>query len=103
MQVMKTSEDLTIKEQIQLQEYIREVTQKGQVTIPKPIRELLGVGSYEPVAFRVEKGRVELRQPITLEAAYGAVPPFRRPADLKEQVKIAQEEHACQVVKKLKS
>jgi uncharacterized protein (DUF433 family) len=42
----------------------------------------------------VEKGKVESRPPMTLEAAYGAVKPLRQPADLEEQIQIAQEEHA---------
>jgi AbrB family looped-hinge helix DNA binding protein len=90
-----------MKDRAQTQEYIRVVTQKGQVTIPKPIRDLLGVGPYEAIAFHVEDGRVELRQPLTLEAAYGAVKPLRQPADLEKQIQIAQEEHAQETVKEL--
>jgi AbrB family looped-hinge helix DNA binding protein len=90
-----------MQERAQTQEYIRVVTQKGQVTIPKPIRDLLGVGPYEAVAFHVEEGRIELRQPMTLTAAYGAVRPLRQPADLEKQIQIAQEEHTQEAVKDL--
>jgi AbrB family looped-hinge helix DNA binding protein len=101
VQVRKVSKALTMKERIQPQEYIRVVTPKGQVTIPKPIRDLLGIGPYEAVAFHVEDGRVELRQPMTLETAYGAVKPLEQPADLEKQIQFAQKEHAQAAVKEL--
>ena len=55
----------------------------------------------EPYAFHVEERRVELRQPMTLEAAYGAVKPLEQPADLEKQIQIAQEEHAQEAAKEL--
>ncbi len=36
------------------------VTTKGQVTIPQPIREKLGIKPYTEVSFIEEKGRVYL-------------------------------------------
>lgn len=34
------------------------ITSKGQITIPKPIRQLLGVGVGEKVAFDLRRGEV---------------------------------------------
>lgn len=36
------------------------LTQKGQVTIPAPIRQLLKVQPYDRVIFKVEKGFVKI-------------------------------------------
>jgi AbrB family looped-hinge helix DNA binding protein len=48
------------------------VTSKGQVTIPKPIRDHLGIGPGSQVAFRrAEDGS------IVIEKADGARPPSR--------------------------
>ena len=83
---------MTTKERSQ---YIMRVTCKGQVTIPAPIRKLLGVELNEQVAFTVEEGEVKL-QPAeaTLEAAYGAVEPLSRPEDFERISKIANEDQA---------
>jgi len=49
------------------------VTTKGQVTIPKPIRDALGIGPHDRVAF-IREGERVLLQPIrTLNAFRGAV------------------------------
>ncbi len=37
-----------------MQEFASTVTSKGQVTIPKPVRERLGVGPHDRVAFVVD-------------------------------------------------
>ena len=63
-----------------LEEHIRTVTSKGQVTIPIEVRRLLGVKANGKVAFHVRDGRVELHPvTMTLEEACGAVPPLARP------------------------
>jgi antitoxin PrlF len=49
------------------------VTSKGQVTIPKEVREALGIGEGDQLVFRVEKHRAILaRTPDLLDLA-GAV------------------------------
>jgi len=42
------------------EEYIRTVTQRGQVTIPAEIRNRLGVGPNDKVAFIMENDQVHL-------------------------------------------
>ena len=54
------------------------VTTKGQVTIPKPIRDALGIGPNDRVAFIREGERVLLQPLRTLKAFRGAV---KRKAD----------------------
>lgn len=76
-----------------VQEHLGTVTQKGQVTIPLAVRQLLGVKPYDRVTFRVTEGRVELLPAhITLEAAYGAVKPRSRPENWKALRRQAREE-----------
>jgi AbrB family looped-hinge helix DNA binding protein len=49
------------------------VTTKGQVTIPKPIRDALGIGPNDRVAFIREGERVLLQPLRTLKTFRGAV------------------------------
>jgi antitoxin PrlF len=49
------------------------VTSKGQVTIPKPIRDALGLSPNDRVAFIREGERVLLQPLRTLKAFRGAV------------------------------
>jgi antitoxin PrlF len=49
------------------------VTTKGQVTIPKPIRDALGIGPNDRVAFIREGERVLLQPLRTLKALRGVV------------------------------
>lgn len=37
------------------------ITSKGQVTVPKPIREALGVRAGDVIEFEVRRGKVEVR------------------------------------------
>ena len=84
-------------------EYIRTVTTKGQVTIPAEVRRLLEVKPGDQVVFRVKEGSVEL-EPVsgTLEDAFGAVPPRRRPEDFAALRQVAIEEHVGKVVEEMK-
>jgi len=87
----------------EIEEYIRTVTTKGQITIPVEIRRLLEVEPGDKVVFRVTEGTVEL-QPITmtLEDTFGAVIPRHRPEDFADLREIAIEEHAQKVIAEMK-
>jgi len=56
------------------------ITSKGQITIPKVVREALGLAEGDTVLFRVEDGRATLaRTPSLLELAGSVpVPPGKR-------------------------
>lgn len=59
------------------------LTSKGQVTLPKAVRDMLGLDTGDSVVFRVEEGRAILaKTPDFLELAGSvAVPPAKRGAD----------------------
>lgn len=60
------------------------VTSKGQVTIPKPVREALGIRESDPVEFEVRGGEAVLRPAAgSFLARFGSVAPRRRPEDWK--------------------
>jgi AbrB family looped-hinge helix DNA binding protein len=59
------------------------VTSKGQVTIPKEIRQRLGIRKGTKVAFSMEDGRIELRlmtQPVTATSSGFGMLKSPRPA-----------------------
>jgi len=73
---------------------VRVVTQKGQVTIPVEIRRRLGIDPADRVLFRVEGDRVYLTAVTeTVESAFGAVEPLRRPEDFQALRERAIEDH----------
>ena len=80
----------------------RTVTRKGQVTIPSEIRNRLGIKPNDQVTFRVEGERVYL-MPVreTLETAYGAVRPLRRPEDFQDLRDRAIQDHAEQTLREM--
>jgi AbrB family looped-hinge helix DNA binding protein len=81
-----------------MEEYIRTVTAKGQVTIPAEIRRLLEVSPGDQVLFRVTESTVELQPAtMTLEDTFGAVTPLRQPEDFAALREVAIEEHAQRV------
>ncbi|NPV07624.1 MAG: AbrB family transcriptional regulator [Anaerolineae bacterium] len=65
------------------EEYLRALTSKGQVTVPKEIRDRLNLGPGVLVRFRTDaEGNVTIsRAAPSLEAGYGAVSPRSRPED----------------------
>lgn len=56
------------------------LTSKGQVTVPKPVREALGLSTGDSVIFRLESGCAILaKSPDLLELAGAvSVPPAKR-------------------------
>ena len=53
------------------------ITAKGQTTVPKAVRQALGVGYGGRIAFRVERGRVTVHAlPANDETADPALAPF---------------------------
>lgn len=64
------------------------LTSKGQATIPKEIRDFLGIKPRERVAFSIEGGQVILKRASynTREAAGILKPPNSKPFPTKEQM-----------------
>ena len=96
MNVMDSYGGVTLKE---IEEYVRALTTKGQVTLPAEVRHLLGLKPNDKVLFRVTEGKVEI-QPVamTLENTFGAVTPRKRPEDFKKLRDAAIEEHTQKVI-----
>jgi antitoxin PrlF len=60
------------------------VSEKGQVTIPKPLRDRLGIRSGETVEFREAQGQLILQKapkPGALDELYGIVKTKQRTDD----------------------
>jgi antitoxin PrlF len=62
------------------------ITSKGQVTVPKAIRDALGVGPGDRLAFRIEEdGRVLVEpETVDLRTLRGVLKPRRRGVDVEE-------------------
>ena len=77
------------------------VTQKGQVTIPGPIRKMLKIKPKDKVAFEVVDGEVRLRpMKSAVLATYGTVKPLKplkKPLDFRKLRRETQEEIAGEV------
>jgi len=81
-------------------ELVSTLTSKGQVTIPAPIRRLLGLKPKVKVAFLQKKDGVYLTTPsFTLATIKGIVPKLKKKYTEKEIRDIAIESH----IKKYKS
>lgn len=52
--------------------HVSRVSSKGQVTLPKKVREAIGVRSGDLVAYEVSKGVVTLRRGEPLDLAFHA-------------------------------
>lgn len=78
----------------EIEEYSGTITTKGQVTLPKQVRQLLGVKPHDKVVFRIWQGKVELQPAtMTLDDVFGAVTPQQSPENFKELRDSAIEEH----------
>ncbi len=51
---------------------IGRLSAKGQVTVPKPVREALGVGPGDLIAYEIEDGAVRLRPVAPFDAEFHA-------------------------------
>jgi len=71
------------------------VSPKGQITIPKELRNRLGIKPKDRVTIHVEGGVVTLA-PVgsTLATIYQSVAPLSRRMSTEEMTEIAAEEHA---------
>ena len=82
-------------------EYVTTLTQKGQVTIPAPLRRVLGVKPRDKVAFHLVDGEVRLRViESAVLASYGTVKrlkPSKRPVDYRRVRHEIEEEIAEEV------
>lgn len=79
------------------------VTSKGQITLPKPVRDALGLSKSTVVVFEVRDGEAVMR-PLGREFMdlFASLPPHSRPEDwhkIREQV---MEEVAKEIMEEMK-
>lgn len=55
------------------------ITAKGQITIPKRIREFLHVKPKDKVAFEIENDEVRMKPAMDVESAFGIIRPKHKP------------------------
>jgi AbrB family looped-hinge helix DNA binding protein len=69
------------------------ITSKGQITVPKAIRETLGVGPGDRIAFRVqEDGRVLVEpETVDLRTLCGVLRPRRRGVNVEDMAAAVRE------------
>jgi AbrB family looped-hinge helix DNA binding protein len=76
------------------------MTRKGQVTIPKEVRDALGLKPFDKVEIYLDNnGEAKLRRVLSLEEVAGSLPPLGRPID--EAITLAKEERARRLVAKM--
>jgi len=68
------------------------ITKKGQTTIPKRIREYLGVKPKDKVEFEIKEGMVRIKPASNLDSNFGRVKPTRKPEDFKVMRNFFEEE-----------
>ena len=82
------------------EEFVRTVTQKGQVTIPAEVRKLLGVSPHDKVAFVVEDQQVRLTPTKSIVERTAGVfksdKPARTAAELREAAQQAMAEECLE-------
>jgi antitoxin PrlF len=70
------------------------MTRRGQVTIPKTVREALGLKPFDRIDMIVVDGEVRLGRLPTLAELAGSVPALDPPIDPDEAIRIAKEARA---------
>jgi AbrB family looped-hinge helix DNA binding protein len=77
------------------------LTSKGQVTVPKEVRDELGLKPHDKIRFSLENGHVVLRKAYpSLEDIVGRLPPLGMP--IEEAIEQAKEERAQRLMAKMR-
>ncbi len=77
------------------------MTSKGQVTIPKAVRDELGLKPKDKIRFSVEHGHIVLRKAYpSLAEVVGSLPPLGMP--IEEAIAEAKDERARRLIDKMR-
>lgn len=79
-----------------MREILATITSKGQITMPKEVREQLGVSTHDRVAFVIEDdGTIKVRVPQypTVASLAGAAGSLKHPVSWQEMREIAREDY----------
>jgi AbrB family looped-hinge helix DNA binding protein len=81
--------------------HVTTLTSKGQVTIPKEVRDELGLKPRDKIRFSLENGHVVLRKAYpSLEDIVGSLPPLGMP--IEDAIEEAKAERAQRLMTKLR-
>lgn len=59
------------------------ITAKGQITIPRRIREFLHVRPKDKIAFEIENEEVKIKPAMDVESAFGIIKPKQKPENFR--------------------
>jgi antitoxin PrlF len=82
------------------------LTSKGQVTIPKEIRDKLGLKPHDKIQFFIENGHARFQRLPSLEELVGSLPSLASlglSITVEEAISLAREEHAKDVFEKMRN
>ncbi len=85
---------------------IASLTSKGQVTIPKEVRDKLGLKPHDKIRFFFENGHARFERLPSLEELAGSLPSLASLGlnmTVEEAITLAKEEHARDVVEKMRN
>lgn len=87
-----------------MKQIVTTITQRGQVTVPAEVRRLLGVRPKDKLIFAIDNDQVRVLPAVfSLESSFGSVKPRGRVRSLEEQSQIAKDEHAEEVLRKMRA
>jgi AbrB family looped-hinge helix DNA binding protein len=84
---------------------VTSLTSKGQVTIPKDVRDALGLQPHDRITFQIVNGRSKLQRLPRLEELMGCLPSLASlglDITVEEAIDLAIEEHTIAVFEKMK-
>jgi AbrB family looped-hinge helix DNA binding protein len=82
--------------------HVTTLTSKGQVTIPKEIRDELGLKPHDKIRFSLENGHAVLRKAHPpLEELAGSLPSLGIDISVEEEIELAKKERARELVAKM--
>lgn len=82
------------------------MTSKGQVTIPKEVRDTLGLRQHDKIRFFFENGHARFERLPSLEEVAGSFPSLASLGlnmTVEEAIELAMEEHAEDVAEKMRN
>ena len=78
-----------------MKEFLSSMSPKGQITLPREVRQRLGLKPKDKVAIYLDADRVTIAPAAsTLDAIYQSVPALATPRTWEELTTLAAEEHA---------